>query len=209
MKLLRFLPVVVFIAITANLFSQTEDYMFNHSKSVGDRNVVYFKISGLSDDKEEQDRVLSILLEDSQVLDGNIYSVDGQLPTCQLEVFPSVNVPYVRTILQSVGYDIDLISLVRRDNRTAPGVYSTEFYPFSEFFDGYKNYDPNIAGAPSSEEHYASEKDKWVKENPEEYQKAKKSSGTTVIVKKKDLDTFTTEKRNHILSHPEIFIIEE
>jgi hypothetical protein len=209
MKLLRLLSIVVFIAITANLYCQTEEYMFNHFKSIGDKNVIYFKIEGLSSDKEEQDRVLAILLEDETIYDGNIYSDDKESPTCQITAIPSLTVRQVRNLLQSAGYDIDLNSLANRYNKTVPGVHSSGFYPFSEFFDGYKNYDPNTEGAPTAEEHYASEKEKWVTENPEEYKKAKQSNGTTVIVKKKDLDTFTAEKRNHILSHPEIFIIEE
>lgn len=208
MKLLRLFFAIAFIAITVNLFSQTEEYMFTHFKSIGDKNVVYFKIDALSD-KEEQDRVIEVLLEDVSIFDVNIYSNGNEAATCQIAANPGITVQHVRNLLQSAGYDIDLSSLAIRDNKNNSGVHSSEYYPFSEFFDGYKNYDPNKEGAPSSEEHYASEKEKWVTENPEEYKKAKQSNGTTVIVKKKDLDTFTAEKRNHILSHPEIFIIEE
>lgn len=208
MRLLRYIYLFVFVVITANLYSQPEEYMFNHFKTLGEKYVIYVRIAGLSDDVEEQDRVLSALLEDKNISDGSIYSVENQLPTCQLEISPNISVNYIRAILLTTGYDIDLTSVTSKNPAKPDGVYGAERYSFFEGFDAYKNYNPNKAGSLSPEDHYANEKDKWIKENPDEYAKVKKSSGTTVIVKKKDLETFTAEKRSHILSHPEIFIIE-
>jgi hypothetical protein len=183
--------------------------MFNHFKSLGEKNVVFFRIDGLSDDIEEQDKVLSVLLEDSKITDGKIYSVEGQNPTCQIEVSPEINVAYIRNLLQSAGYDIDLTSVTPKNPDKPSGLYSSERYSFFEGFNGFENYDPNSPGALSPEEHYAKEKEAWVNENPEEYEKAKKENGTAIVVRRKDFESFTPEKRQHMLNHPEMFIIEE
>lgn len=209
MKLLRLLSIVVFIAITTNLFSQSEEYMFNHFKSAGEKNVVFFRISGLSDDTDEQDRVLSIILEDSKITDGRIFSVEGSNPTCQIEVNPEINVAYIRNLLQSAGYDIDLTSVSSKNPEKPAGIYSSERYSFFEGFSGFENYDPNTNGALSPEEHYAKEKEAWVNKNPEAYEKAKTENGTAIVVRRKDFESFTPEKRQHMLNHPEMFIIED
>ncbi|MDD3686296.1 MAG: hypothetical protein PHE56_05960 [Bacteroidales bacterium] len=109
MKLLRLFFAIAFIAITVNLFSQTEEYMFTHFKSIGDKNVVYFKIDALSD-KEEQDRVIEVLLEDASIFDVSIYPIDNVAVTCQITANPGITVQHVRNLLQSAGYDIDLSS---------------------------------------------------------------------------------------------------
>jgi len=183
--------------------------MFNHFKSLGEHNVVYFNIKNLPDDKEEQDRVLELLLSDNLITDGNIYTIDQNGISCQLEVDFKVSVNYVRNILQSAGYDIDLTSVTSKNPSKPEGVYSSERYSFFEGFDAFKNYDINKVGALSPEDHYAKEKDAWVAQNPEEYEKAEKQNGTAIVVRRKDFESFTPEKRQHMLSHPEMFIIEE
>jgi hypothetical protein len=209
MTALRLLLVCLFVGISAFAFSQEETYMFNHYKSQGEKNIVYFNIDNLDDDKEEQDRVLEVLLNDELVIDGNIYTVDQKKSSCQLEVDFKVSVAYVRNLLQSAGYDIDLTSVTPKNPGKPDGVYSSERYSFFEGFDAFKNYDINKPGALSPEDHYAKEKDAWVAQNPEEYDKAKKQNGTAIVVRRKDFESFTPEKQQHMLSHPEMFIIEE
>jgi hypothetical protein len=183
--------------------------MFNHYKSMGEKNLVYFNIENLNNDKEEQDRVLELLLSDNLIIDGNIYSVDQKSATCQLEVDYNVTVDYIRSILQSAGYDIDLTSVTPKNPSKPAGIYNAERYSFFSGFDGFKDYDPNKQGSLSATDHYAKEKDKWVKENSAAYEEAKKQNGTSIVVRRKDFESFTAEKRQHMLSHPEMFIIEE
>jgi hypothetical protein len=189
--------------------AQEENYAFNHFKILGDRNVVYFRISNLYDDEAEQDQVLELLLSDKLIKDGSIYTFDRSLATCQLEIEPFVSVNYIRSILQSGGYDIDLTSVTNKNPSKPEGIYNSEAYSFFESFNGYKDYDPNKSGSLTAEDHYAKEKEAWVKENPAEYQKAKQKNGTSVIVIRKDFESFTAEKKQRILSQPEVFIIED
>ncbi len=203
------LIIVILFSQTKFTFSQNDEYAFNHFKSLGDRIVVYFKISGLNDDRTEQDRVLELLLSDELIKDGSIYTFDEGSATCQLELDQALSVKYIRNILQSAGYDIDLTSVTSKNLVKPQGIYNAEQYTFFEGFNGFKDYDPNKAGSLSIEDHYAKEKDLWVKENPTEYQKAKLEHGTTVIVKRKDFESFTEEKKQRVLSQPEVFIIED
>lgn len=198
------------ILISANdfMFSQNEEYRFNHGKTLGDKQVVYFKIANLPDDKSEQDEILEVLLNDSNIFDGNIYSQDGKSSVCQLEIDYKVTVSYLRNLLQTAGYDIDLSSVSTSTPAKPQGIYQSESYSFFKGFEGYKDYNINNSSV-SAEEHYAKNKDEWIRNNPGLYEKAKKESGSTVIVKRKDLESFTEQKRKYILSHPEIFIIEE
>lgn len=202
------LTLLTLIFVNVSLFSQNEEYRFNHGKTLGDKQVVYFKIAGLPDDKSEQDEILGALLSDSNIFDGNIYSQDGASSVCQLEIDYKVTVSYVRNLLQTTGYDIDLSSVSATIPSKPAGIYQSESHSFFEGFDGYKDYDINNSSV-SVEEHYAKNKEEWVKNNPDLYKQAKKETGTTVVVKRKDLNSFNEQKRQHILSHPEIFIIED
>lgn len=202
------LTLLTLIFVNVSLFSQNEEYRFNHGKTLGDKQVVYFKIAGLPDDKSEQDEILGVLLSDSNIFDGNIYSQDGVSSVCQLEIDYKVTVSYLRNLLQTTGYDIDLSSVSAANPAKPEGMYHSESYSFFKNFDGYKGYDINNSSV-SAEEHYAKNKEEWVKNNPDLYKQAKKETGTTVIVKRKDLNSFNEQKRQHILSHPEIFIIED
>ncbi|PLX07633.1 MAG: hypothetical protein C0596_10245 [Marinilabiliales bacterium] len=189
---------------------QGQEYHFYQTKSVEDRTVVYFKITDVPNDSDEQNRILGALLSDSYITDGDIYIDDEKTgeTVCKLEIKPMVGVDYVRTIIQSVGYDIDLSS-VSVPSEKPKGIYNVERYSFFDGFDGYKGYDINEDNGLSSEEYYQKNKEEWINDNPEKYQEAKQQNGETVIVKRKDLEFFKEEKRNYILSHPEIFIIED
>ena len=210
MKTLRLYVFAILLVCANAVFGQGQSYVFNHSKSMGDKNVVYFKIADLGDDVEEHDRVLEILVSDSHISDGNIYSEEqSSVSTCQLEIDGTVSVDYVRNLLQSAGYDIELSSVIPDSGDRPKGLYSSEGYSFSSMFNPWKDYDVNDEGGGQPEDHYAKEKDNWVAGNPDAYKAAKEQSGTTVVVKRKDLEFFKETKRQHILSHPEIFIIED
>jgi hypothetical protein len=204
------LQVFVCIVLLFSFFNPVsgQTRMFNHFKSVGEKIVVYFTIEGLSEDASDQNNVLTELLYDSNISDGNIYFDAGQ-SKCQLVITPNIGVDYIENILQNFGYSIDESSLAASANSTPEGFYYSQAYSFFSGFDGFKDYDINDPESKSREEHYNENKEKWIQENKEEYQKAKEQTGSTVIVKRKDLEFFKEEKRNYILDHPEIFIIED
>lgn len=204
------LQVFVCIVILFTLYSTAhgQSQKFSHFKSLGENIVVYFTIDGLLDDTQEHTRVLEALLYDSNISDGNVYYDSGRC-VCQLVISPTVSVDYVESILQSVGYSIDRSTLANENPQKPDGFYNSKAYSFFSGFDGYKGYDVNNPLSKSKEDVYAENKENWIKEHPEEYQNAKRETGSTVIVKRKDLEFFKEEKRNYILDHPEIFIIED
>ena len=114
----------------------------------------------------------------------------------------------MRNIIKSTGYDIDLNSVAQPDGKPK-GMYFSDWFSFHKDFDGMKGYDINIDGAEQPEDYYQKNKEEWINDNPEKYQEAKQQNGETVIVKRKDFEYFSEEKINYILSHPEIFIIED
>ncbi len=209
MNALRLFVFAILLVFANFLVAQEQEYQFNHYKSLGESNVIYIKIANLSNDEDEQSRVLGLLLNDSNIIDGQIYSSDDGNPTCQLEVNEKISVVYLRSILQSAGYDIDLNSIASNQNEKPQGIYYSERVSFFDGFEGWKGYDINDPDAENSEDYYKRNKDKWIKQNPESYEKAKVENGTQVVVKRKDLEFFKEEKRQHILNHPEIFIIED
>lgn len=203
---MRVLYLVLFVICFSSLYSQDGELSFSHFKSFGDKNVVYFGISGLVNDNEESKRVLEILLEDNLVYDGNIYFTENGKCKCQLDVAITMTVLYIRGLLQSAGYDIDMETVASQSQKKPDGIYNSDFYTFDKSFDAYHNYDPNKS-EKSAAEHYAVEKEKWINEHPDEYQNVKTQTSQTVLVKRKDLELFTELKKQHILNHPEIFII--
>lgn len=198
-----------FIFISFIVSSQNETYRFNQSKNLGEHNIIHFKVVGLNNDIDEQNSLLEYLLTDDLIFNGNLYNGETNSVHCQLEIDAKVSVEYLQSILQYLGYDIDQTSLKDPNNNKKPdGIYNAERYSFFETFNGYKDYNPNTSNV-SSEEHYANEKDKWIKENPEEYKRLKSQKGNTIVVKRKDLETYTDQKKQEILKNPDKFIIED
>lgn len=206
--ILKLLTLLIFVSSSSYVFCQNEEFRFNHGKNLGEKQIIYFKIANLTDDKSEQDAILNILINDENIFDGNIYSQDGISTICQLEINNKVTVSYLRNVLQTTGYDLDLLSVTAVSPSRPSGIYQSDSYSFFSSFNGYKDYNANNKTA-TADEHYAKNKDEFIKTNPELYEQAKKDKGQTVVVKRKDLESFKEEKRQHILSHPEIFIIEE
>lgn len=211
MKAIKLLSVcLILICFAANINAQGDNYRFIHSKSIGDKLVIYFKIIDLPNDLEEQDKVLAILLKDDLISDGNIYSEEkATYAICQLEIESTASVKYVQNLIQESGYDIDLSSLIPSNAKKPKGIYNSEGYSFFEGFNAWLDFDINNVETVSAEKHYKAKKADWIASNSDQYGQSKKERGTTVIVKRKDLEFFQEEKRQHILSHPEIYIIED
>ena len=209
MKILRLFVFAMLMVFANFLVGQTQEYQFNHFKTLGENNIVYIKIAKLSNDVDEHDRVLTLLLSDENISDGQIYVYDDGNPTCQLEVNSYVSVAYLRSLLQSAGYDVDLESILSNNPKKPSGIFDSDSFSFFDGFDGMKGYNPNNPDSGSAEDYYSKSKEDYIKQNPEAYAKAKAANGTQVVVTRKDLEFFKEEKRQHILSHPEIYIIKD
>lgn len=194
----------------SGVFAQKNEDSFRASKDIGDRRVVYFDIVGVANNEEAQQIALQRLFEDSEIYDGNLMPIGGNNVRCRLEVSYLVSVEYVRNILDDVGLEIDIDAIGRGLLFDQSRVYTSEFSPIPVFdlFMDWEEYARDNLGL-SPDEYYQKKKMDWVEKNTAEYEKSVKESGTTVVVYKRDLDTYDAEKQKYILSHPEIFIIEE
>ncbi len=200
------------LIISIPVFSQTNGEYFAHSKDNGINKVVYFKIIGMPDDFDEQDRVLEHLLSDENIIDGNLFFIkESNQTNCQLEIKYGLTVSYIDQLLSSVGYEMNQLDIGDRLNQKEKpsGIYNSASYSFFDGFDGLKGYGTNDAQTISKEDYYHQKKEKWVLENPEKYKEVKQSRESKIVIREKDLNVYAQEKREYVLSHPEIYIIEE
>ncbi len=194
----------------SGVFAQKNDKFFESSKDLGDRRVVYFDIIGIAGDEANQELALERLFEDPEIFDGDLMPVGQNNVRCRLEVSYLVSVEYIRNIMDDMGLQIDVNAIANSMVVNQSKIYTSEFTPipvFNLFLDWEEYARDNLGLSP--DEYYQKKKMDWVEKNPAEYEKSVKESGTTVVVYKKDLDTYDAEKQKYILSHPEIFIIEE
>lgn len=55
---------------------------------------------------------------------------------------------------------------------------------------------------------YETAKKEWIAKNPEKYTERQKGNVVKTKVTRKELNTLPEERRNYILTHPELYIIE-
>ncbi|PLX08015.1 MAG: hypothetical protein C0596_08690 [Marinilabiliales bacterium] len=193
------------------MFAQLEDYTFNHFKNNGDTQIVYFKIIGIPDDLDEKTKVQETLVSDENINGCEFFDVenDDELK-CRLEISNGISVNYVNQIILSTGYSIDLSGLRKKsDNETPEGIFFSPRYSFFDGFNGLEGYDREKSMEMSSEDYYQQQKETWVSNNPDKYKEIKESNDTLIIIKQKDMQVYTEEKRQYIISHPEKYLIEE
>jgi hypothetical protein len=208
----KLLSLLFFFTVSSFVFCQNEEYRFDHAKSLGDKQIVYFEIIDFPDDFDEQTRVLEILLSDENVNTGNIYYDDVRMVSvCKLEIKPSLTVDYIDKIVSSAGYEMDKSDLSRnqKENQRPATLYSSDRFSFFDGFNGYEGYDQYQSQKISPEDYYHKQKEEWISKNPEKYKESKSQQVEKIVIDKKDLEIFIEKKRDYILSHPEIYIIED
>lgn len=205
---LRFLSIIcVFVSMPIFLLSQ-QNMEFTLAKTNGENKTVYFNVQGLGEDDAEREQLLENLLKDSNILEGRIYTSSSYKTKCQLLLPPNITPEYIRSIINTYGYDYDFTSVSvngKLKQTSESEVFQSEItvptigFPMKQF-SGDKQQD---------EENYQVEKEKWISENERKYKK-QKSSGTAeypIIISKADFEKYTDEKKARLLSEPAKYII--
>lgn len=200
-----------------------QENKFYYSKVEANSKVsVYFELAKIAvDDELGKSKLFEALLSSEGVLDGDIYikkksnqakktkdSEDTQQLTleCRLDLdLKYNNIEYIRDIVQSVGFDINMESA---KPEFSAYIYHTEYYSFHKDFDPYKDYNINDRSI-SKEDFYDSKKAEWVKNNPEEYKKISASTSDKIVIKRKDLKNLTEEYRQEIINNTSLYTIED
>lgn len=192
MKKLIALSIVVCISIGI-LCAQEGKLEFTQIKPTNDGYTVYFHVKGIKDESHAQE-ILEDLLNDNNILRGRYFkSIEGK-DRYQLYINEFVTAEYIREILKTHGtdYDFSTVSIDGIAPNKTPRKNPNEF-PESprvkldiEDFPEYKSTGNKV----EDDEKYRSEKDKWINEHPEEYEKLSKE------MKKSNDDKIRIEKLN-------------
>jgi hypothetical protein len=84
---MKFATAFIYCGIYCNYyksFCQSEEYMFTHFKSLGDKKVVYLRLA-LYQTKKNKIVVIEVLLEDASIFDVNIYQNGNEAPHVKLQ----------------------------------------------------------------------------------------------------------------------------
>ena len=170
MKRIAFLSVVIFI-FSAFSYGQEGKLEFTHKKVLDDGYTVYFHVKGIKD-QAHANEILADLLNDNNVTNGRHFeSIEGK-DRFQLFINDVVTAEYIRQILKShnVDYDFSTVSIDgtvpnKKSRHDLQEYGSAKTYITSMGFPKYENTDDKI----SDDINYNQAKDKWINENPEEY----------------------------------------
>ncbi len=197
---------VLFLIPMVSLSQQVME--FTHAKITGDSKTVYFNVKGLSDDEAERATLMENLLKDQNILKGRIYTTSSNKSMCQLFLPISITPEYIRSILNTYGYDFDFTTVSidgkLKDNSEASTFTSMFYSPTKDF--------PKMEDTGNKEtdyENYRVVKEQWISENEKKYNK-EKLQGTAeypIIISKEVFDSYTVEKQQRLLAEPDKYII--
>lgn len=162
------------ILFCGSIFSQTGKLEFTHIKPIAGGFTVYFHVKDIKNDSHAKE-ILNDLLADNNISWGRHFiSIEGK-HRYQLNINEYVTPEYIRKILNAHGTDFDFSTVsvdgVILNKSPLPNKNNT---PESE------RVKVNAAGFPEykstgnkveDDERYRIEKEKWIQEYPEEYQK--------------------------------------
>jgi len=196
---LFFLPVSVF----------TQQVMeFTQVKMTGDSKTVYFNVKGLGDDEAERAALMDNLLKDENVIKGRIYTSSSGKTKCQLFLPVNITAGYIRSIINSYGYDYDFTTVSvdgkLKDAEDPETFVSVSYLPEKDFPQYVKTGDKQ-----KDADDYRLAKEKWISENERKYKK-ERSQGTTeypIIIQKEDFNKYSEEKKQRLLAEPDKYVI--
>ncbi len=207
MKFRHWLFISVLGLLPTVIFSQGV-LEFTQAKITGDSKTVYFHIKGLSDDESERSALLENLLSDENVLDGRIFTSSSFKTRCQLFLTVNITAEYIRSILNTNGYDFDFTTVSidgKLKEATDPETFVSMFYLPVEDFPSYVETGNRV----DDDENYRVAKEAWVFDNSKKYNK-EKSKGTAeypITVSKEDFNKYSQEKQQRLLAEPDKYII--
>lgn len=159
---------------TNSVYSQNEKLEFTHIKPINKGFTVYFHVAGITDEAQANE-ILDDFLADNNISWGRHFiSIEGK-HRYQLNINEFVTPEYIRKILNVYGTDFDF-STVSVDGKilnksTSPikkdSQQSERIKVEAPNFPEYKSTGNKI----EDDENYRTEKEKWINENPEEYNK--------------------------------------
>ena len=212
MNSINYLFLIVFLFCTSEYIFSQDQKSFVYSKNIGERKVVYIDIADLTEDLDDHDKVLGVLLKDENIVSGNIFFDDVRtVSVCQLVVTQNIDFNYISGILGTLGYSAIISDVGEKNDQNGrpKTLYFSDYFSFHDGFDGWKGYDWGRSNEISRTDYYDMQKQNWVSQNQSEYNAVKKKSADIIIIKKKDLEVFSEEKRNRILNNPDKYLIEE
>jgi hypothetical protein len=170
MKRIAFLSVVLIMFYVFS-YGQEGKLEFTYKKVIDDGYTVYFHVKGIKDESHA-DEILADLLNDNNVSFGRHFkSIEGK-DRFQLNINSVVTAEYIRQILKThdVDYDFSTVSIdgVVPNKKTRQDIKqygSIETYVTALGFPKYVHTGDKI----SDDINYSQAKEKWINENPEEY----------------------------------------
>lgn len=205
---IKLLFILLFVVGSASFVCAQSVMKFQEVKDVGDSKTVYFQIKGLGDDDAERQQLLDVLIEDANIIKGRIFTSGSFRTRCQLFLTHNITPGYIRSILQSYGYDFEFSS-VTMDGKFLEQRDKQSFA--SMFYSPVKGF-PVIAISGDKKDNslnYQLEKETWIENNHRKYDKSK-SKGTAeypIIISQEQFDSFTEAKQEKILLQPDVFEI--
>lgn len=207
MKLKVFVILVFFIVAFSYSFAQSK-LEFVDVKDLGNSKTVYFQVKGLGEDDESRALLLNDLLSDPKVIDGRIFTSSSFKTRVQLFIPHDVEPEYIRPILQAHGYDFEFSSvsidgqlLIRKDAMAARSIFHSPAEDYPQYV---KTGDKELDA-----ENYRLAKEQWIENNKRKYKK-QKLDGTAeypIVISQEQFDNFTDEKKEKVISHPDMFEI--
>ncbi|NLP20779.1 MAG: hypothetical protein GX378_08460 [Bacteroidales bacterium] len=182
---------------------------FTEAKFTNEGKTVYFHISGLGEDEDERQALLSDILKDPAIISGRIFTSVENKTRCQLYLPIEIEPEYIRSFLQAKGYDYDFSTIsvngeIQNTNKLQ--FFASPYKRASKNFEPYKSTGDKIKDA----ENYAIAKEQWVMKNQKKYKKEIQNGTATfpIVISKEEFYNYTPEKQKRLLAEPDKYIIE-
>jgi len=194
--------------IKASACYSQQNMKFTEAKFTNEGKTVYFHISGLGEDEDERQALLSDILKDPAIISGRIFTSVENKTRCQLYLPIEIEPEYIRSFLQAKGYDYDFSTIsvngeIQNTNKLQ--FFASPYKRASKNFEPYKSTGDKIKDAKN----YAIAKEQWVMKNQKKYKKEIQNGTATfpIVISKEEFYNYTPEKQKRLLAEPKKYII--
>lgn len=157
------------VLMSISVFAQQEKLEFTQKKIADEGFTVYFHVVNL-EDATHANTILEELLNDNNIYGGRYFKSGTGNDRFQIYINEIVSAEYVRNILLTYGvdYEFTCVSIDGNLEELSNGYNgSTKTYVSSMGFPKYER----SGNKEGDDINYRNEKDQWINENPEEYNK--------------------------------------